>query len=50
MKGYSVHGVDDFVLCLGYGAQAVKEYFLDYRETASNDFRLLKGGRDIEMP
>jgi len=49
MRYYAHFGHNEFILCLGYGAQAVKEYFLDYRETASNDFRLLKGGRDIEM-
>ena len=29
--------------------QAVKEYFLNYRETASNDFVLTKGGQHVEM-
>jgi glucose-1-phosphate cytidylyltransferase len=31
MKGYSVHGVKDFVLCLGYKGWLIKEYFLNYR-------------------
>src|SRR4051794_41973626 len=30
MKGYAAHGLDDFVLCLGYRGQMVKRYFLDY--------------------
>src|SRR5215212_5748851 len=31
MKGYSVHGIDDFVLCLGYKGWLIKEFFLNYR-------------------
>ena len=48
MKYYAHFGHTDFILCLGYGAHAVKDYFLDYRETASNNF-VLRRGRDIEM-
>jgi glucose-1-phosphate cytidylyltransferase len=49
MRYYAYFGHTDFVLCLGYGAAAVKEYFLRYDETLSNDFTLAKGGRDIQM-
>jgi len=49
MRYYAHFGHTEFVLCLGYGAQAVKDYFLDYRETASNDFVLTKGGEHVEM-
>ncbi len=49
MRYYAHFGHTEFVLCLGYGAHAVKEYFLDYRETASNDFVLTKGGDHVEM-
>jgi len=49
MRYYAHFGHTEFILCLGYGAGAVKDYFLNYRETASNDFRLLKGGQDVEM-
>lgn len=38
MKYYAYHGHKDFILCLGYGAEAIKRFFLDYDETASNDF------------
>ena len=31
MKGYSVHGINDFVLCLGYKGWLIKEFFLNYR-------------------
>jgi len=44
MKYYAHFGHTEFILCLGYGASAVKDYFLDYRETHSNDFVLTKGG------
>jgi glucose-1-phosphate cytidylyltransferase len=49
MRYYAHFGHKDFVLCLGYGAQAVKDYFLNYRETTSNDFVLRQGGDDIKM-
>jgi glucose-1-phosphate cytidylyltransferase len=49
MRYYAHFGHTDFVLCLGYGAAAVKDYFLRYDETLSNDFTLAKGGRDIQM-
>jgi len=49
MRYYAHFGHTEFVLCLGYGAQAVKDYFLNYRETASNDFVLTKGGVHVEM-
>ena len=49
MRYYAHFGHTEFVLCLGYGAQAVKDYFLDYKETASNDFVLTKGGVHVEM-
>ncbi len=49
MRYYAAFGHTDFVLCLGYGAAAVKEYFLRYDETQSNDFTMLSGGREIRM-
>lgn len=30
MKSYSAHGVNDFVICLGYKGYAIKEYFHNY--------------------
>jgi glucose-1-phosphate cytidylyltransferase len=30
MKIYEAYGYNDFVLCLGYKAQSIKEYFLNY--------------------
>ncbi|GAB7043504.1 MULTISPECIES: sugar phosphate nucleotidyltransferase [Catenuloplanes] len=49
MRYYAHFGHKDFILCLGYGAAAVKDYFLRYDETISNDFTLTGGGRDIRM-
>ena len=40
MKYYAHYGHKDFVLCLGYKADVVKEYFLNYNEALSNDFVL----------
>ncbi|WCS26492.1 glucose-1-phosphate cytidylyltransferase [Methylobacterium sp. NMS14P] len=30
MKGYSRHGINDFVICLGYKGYIIKEYFANY--------------------
>jgi glucose-1-phosphate cytidylyltransferase len=49
MRYYAYFGHTDFILCLGHGARAVKDYFLRYDETASNDFTLSKGGTEIEL-
>ena len=40
MNYYASFGVTDFVLCLGYKAEVVKEYFLSYNEALANDFVL----------
>ena len=47
MRYYAHFGHTEFVLCLGYGAHHIKDYFLHYDETASNDF-VLRGG-DVEL-
>lgn len=44
MRYYAHFGHTEFVLCLGYGAHHIKNFFLDYRETESNDF-VLRDGR-----
>jgi glucose-1-phosphate cytidylyltransferase len=49
MRYYAHFGHKDFILCLGHGAQAVKDYFINYSETTSNDFVMRRGGEDIEM-
>jgi glucose-1-phosphate cytidylyltransferase len=49
MNYYSHYGHTEFVLCLGYQGDAIKDYFLNYRETLSNDFILSKGGREVTL-
>jgi glucose-1-phosphate cytidylyltransferase len=49
MRYYAHHGHTDFILCLGYRGEAVKEYFLSYNEALSNDFVLSEGGRSVEL-
>jgi glucose-1-phosphate cytidylyltransferase len=49
MRYYAHFGHTDFVLCLGYGASAVKEFFLHYDETTSNDFVLEDGARKVTL-
>ncbi len=49
MKYYAHFGHKDFILCLGYRADAIKNYFLNYDECASNDFVLSAGGKSLEL-
>jgi glucose-1-phosphate cytidylyltransferase len=49
MRYYAYFGHTEFILCLGHGASSVKNYFLNYSETESNDFILAKGGRDVQL-
>ena len=49
MKYYSYYGHNDFLLCLGYKADVVKSYFLNYNECVSNDFVLMGGGKHIQL-
>jgi glucose-1-phosphate cytidylyltransferase len=49
MKYYAHYGHTEFILCLGYRADAIKEYFLSYKEAVSNDFVLSGGGRDVQL-
>jgi glucose-1-phosphate cytidylyltransferase len=49
MKYYAHFGHKDFVLCLGYKAEVIKNYFLNYNEALSNDFVLSEGGKKIEL-
>ena len=49
MKYYAHFGHKDFVLCLGYRGDAIKDYFLNYSECVSNDFVLSEGGKKLEL-
>lgn len=49
MKYYAHFGHKEFILCLGYQGNAIKQYFLNYEEYSSNDFILTNGGRTREL-
>src|SRR3954447_2480979 len=49
MRTYAHFGYQDFVLCLGYKAEVIKQYFLRYDEALSNDFVLSGGGSSLEL-
>jgi len=49
MKYYAHFGHKDFILCLGYKADKIKDYFLNYNEYISNDFIMSNGGKDIHL-
>lgn len=49
MKLYAHHGFREFVLCLGYRGEMIKDYFLNY-EAFSNDFTIRLGSeRKIDI-
>jgi glucose-1-phosphate cytidylyltransferase len=45
MKLYAHHGFREFVLCLGYRGNMIKEYFLNY-EAMNNDFTINLGSKN----
>jgi glucose-1-phosphate cytidylyltransferase len=49
MKYYAHFGHKDFILCLGYKADVIKNYFLNYNECISNDFTMSKGGKGLDL-
>lgn len=49
MRWYAHWGHKDFILCLGYRGEVIKEYFLNYSECLTNDFVLSEGGRRVEL-
>ena len=44
MKGYAHHGIKDFVICLGYKGNVIKEYFTNYSRYMSDLTVNLKNG------
>lgn len=48
MKIYATYGHTDFVLCLGYKSEIIKEYFYNY-ELLNNDFRVHLGQNKVEV-
>jgi glucose-1-phosphate cytidylyltransferase len=49
MKYYAHFGHKDFILCLGYKGNVIKDYFLHYDEAVSNDFVWSQGGRKVHL-
>ena len=49
MRYYAHYGHNEFILCLGYRGDLIREYFLRYNEAMSNDFTLSEGGRRIQL-
>ncbi|HXI52323.1 MAG TPA: glucose-1-phosphate cytidylyltransferase, partial [Candidatus Saccharimonadales bacterium] len=49
MKYYAHYGHKEFILCLGYRGDTIKNYFLNYDECVSNDFVLTGGGRNVQL-
>lgn len=49
MRYYAYFGHTDFILCLGYRGDVIKNYFLSYNECISNDFVLSGGGKKLEL-
>jgi len=49
MRYYAHFGHKDFILCLGYRGDMIREYFLNYREEMATDFVMTRGGGKIEL-
>jgi glucose-1-phosphate cytidylyltransferase len=49
MKYYAHFGHTDFILCLGHQGNVIKDYFLNYDESVSNDFVWSKGGKQVQF-
>lgn len=49
MRYYAHYGHNEFILCLGYRGDLIREYFLNYQETMSNDFTWTTAGRKVEL-
>ena len=48
MKTYAKYGFTDFILCLGYKGEVIKEYFYNY-EVLANDFTVELGTNNVEV-
>jgi glucose-1-phosphate cytidylyltransferase len=49
MKYYAHFGHKDFILCLGHKGNSIKDYFLHYDESVSNDFVWSNAGKQIHL-
>jgi glucose-1-phosphate cytidylyltransferase len=50
MKFYAHHGHKDFILCLGYRGDLIKDFFRNYDPYQSADFTMRSGGRELDPP
>lgn len=48
MKSYAYHGFTEFVICLGYKGDVIRDYFLNY-EIRNRDFTVTLGSRELEV-
>ena len=48
MKTCAHYGIIEFIICLGYKAEVIKDYFYHY-EMLSNDFTIELGTRKLEV-
>jgi glucose-1-phosphate cytidylyltransferase len=49
MQYYSQFGHQDFVLCLGYKGNVLKDYFLNYKHATNSDCIISDYGRKVEI-
>ncbi len=49
MQYYSDYGHDNFILCLGYKANVIKEFFLNTRPQTFSDCVVSGDGRDVQL-
>jgi glucose-1-phosphate cytidylyltransferase len=49
MQYYSDYGHHDFVLCLGYKATVIKDFFLNFRPQTFGDCVVSDGGRNVQL-
>jgi len=49
MKYYAHFGHKDFILCLGYMGDKIKQYFLSGQGSLADDFVMSNGGRTVEL-
>jgi glucose-1-phosphate cytidylyltransferase len=49
MQYYSQYGHHDFILCLGYKANIIKSYFLNYKQSENSDCVISEFGAKVEL-
>jgi glucose-1-phosphate cytidylyltransferase len=49
MRYYAHFGHTEFILCLGYRGDTIREYFLNYKEAMYTDFTFRDGGTRIDL-